>query len=233
MKNYLISWIFFIAGAILEEWSQCVKSMGVSSRESWAYRLTDGTSSYWQSCGTQGKHWIRLELHPDVLIHSLRIQVSRVPFMMKKLSHQNDTLNFYRSILPTPRICPPSSWSTAATPCPPWRRSSPWTSPPPIASSVCCPIWRYYLGVRPIFVSKDIMKLILAFTYNRATNLDKPFNIIKTSILSQPFGYLKICDITRIPFYFQGLCSIHWNCHKAMSERRHWLQNSRPSRGWT
>ena len=49
--------------------------MGVSSRESWAYRLTDGTSSYWQSCGTQGKHWIRLELHQDVLIHSLRIQV--------------------------------------------------------------------------------------------------------------------------------------------------------------
>ena len=74
--------------------------MGVSSRESWAYRLTDGTSryecffykimiflfetkinlcnffcSYWQSCGTQGKHWIRLELQQDVLIHSLRIQV--------------------------------------------------------------------------------------------------------------------------------------------------------------
>ena len=91
MKNYLISWIFFsfFAGAILEEWSQCVKSMGVSSRESWAYRLTDGTSSYWQSCGTQGKHWIRLELHPDVLIHSLRIQVSRVPFMSEKLSNQN------------------------------------------------------------------------------------------------------------------------------------------------
>ena len=62
-------------GAIIEEWSQCVKSMGVSSRESWAYRLTDGTSSYWQSCGTQGKHWIRLEMNPDVLIHSLRVQV--------------------------------------------------------------------------------------------------------------------------------------------------------------
>lgn len=62
-------------GAIIDEWSQCVKSMGVSSRESWAYRLTDGTSSYWQSCGTQGKHWIRLEMNPDVLIHFLRIQV--------------------------------------------------------------------------------------------------------------------------------------------------------------
>ena len=66
--------------------------MGVSSRESWAYRLTDGTSSYWQSCGTQGKHWIRLELHPDVLIHSLRIQVSRVPIMTEKLSNQNGIL---------------------------------------------------------------------------------------------------------------------------------------------
>ena len=39
------------------------------------FRLTDGTSSYWQSCGTQGKHWIRLEMNPDVLMHSLRIQV--------------------------------------------------------------------------------------------------------------------------------------------------------------
>ena len=40
---------------LIEDWSQCIKSMGVSSRESWAYRLTDGTGSYWQSCGTQGK----------------------------------------------------------------------------------------------------------------------------------------------------------------------------------
>ena len=63
------------SGGIIEEWSHCVKSMGVSSRESWAYRLTDGTPSYWQSCGTQGKHWIRLEIQPDVLLHSLRIQV--------------------------------------------------------------------------------------------------------------------------------------------------------------
>jgi E3 ubiquitin-protein ligase HERC2 len=71
-------------GAIIEEWSQCVKSMGVSSRESWAYRLTDGTSSYWQSCGTQGKHWIRLEMNPDVLIHSLRVQVIFVDFSIWK-----------------------------------------------------------------------------------------------------------------------------------------------------
>ena len=61
--------------SLLEEWSQCVKSMGVSSRESWAYRLTDGTPSFWQSCGTQGKHWIRIEMQPDINIHCLKIQV--------------------------------------------------------------------------------------------------------------------------------------------------------------
>ncbi len=44
---------------LIEDWSRCVRSMGVSSRENWAYKLTDGTSSYWQSCGSQGKHWIR------------------------------------------------------------------------------------------------------------------------------------------------------------------------------
>ena len=43
------------SGSLIEEWSQCVKSMGVSSRENWASRLTDGTSSYWQSCGSQVK----------------------------------------------------------------------------------------------------------------------------------------------------------------------------------
>jgi hypothetical protein len=36
--------------------------MGVSSRESWAYRLTDGTGSYWQSCGTQGKYLLLIIL---------------------------------------------------------------------------------------------------------------------------------------------------------------------------
>ena len=60
---------------LVEEWGDCVKSMGVSSRESWAYRLTDGTSSYWQSCGTQGKHWIRLEMQEGVAVHTLRVQV--------------------------------------------------------------------------------------------------------------------------------------------------------------
>jgi hypothetical protein len=41
-------------GGLVEDWAACVKSLAVSSRESWAYRLTDGSAaSYWQSCGAQ------------------------------------------------------------------------------------------------------------------------------------------------------------------------------------
>ena len=62
-------------GGLVEDWAGCVKSLAVSSRESWAYRLTDSTSSYWQSCGAQGQHWIRLEMQPEVAIHSLKMVV--------------------------------------------------------------------------------------------------------------------------------------------------------------
>ena len=62
-------------GGLVEEWSSCVKNLTVSSRESWAYRLVEASSSYWQSCGQQGQHWIRLEMQPDVAIHSLRMIV--------------------------------------------------------------------------------------------------------------------------------------------------------------
>ena len=40
-------------GGLVEDWTSCVKSLTVSSRESWAYRLTDASASYWQSCGPQ------------------------------------------------------------------------------------------------------------------------------------------------------------------------------------
>ena len=63
------------SSGVIDDWNLCVKSLGVSSRESWAYRLTDGTASFWQSCGTQGKHWIILEMQPNILIHALRLQV--------------------------------------------------------------------------------------------------------------------------------------------------------------
>ncbi|GAB6021505.1 E3 ubiquitin-protein ligase herc2 [Chamberlinius hualienensis] len=60
----------------IDDWFQCVKVLTVSSRESWAHRLIDGTGSYWQSCGSQGKHWIRLEMHEDVLVHRLKMLVN-------------------------------------------------------------------------------------------------------------------------------------------------------------
>ncbi|CAL1297267.1 unnamed protein product [Larinioides sclopetarius] len=59
----------------IEDWRRCVKNVTVSSRENWAYRLTDGSKYFWQSSGKQGKHWIRLEMHPDVLIHHLHMIV--------------------------------------------------------------------------------------------------------------------------------------------------------------
>ncbi|XP_068720941.1 E3 ubiquitin-protein ligase HERC2-like [Montipora capricornis] len=60
---------------IVKEWDRVVKSLMVSSRESQAERLIDGTESYWQSAGSQGKHWIRMELNPDLLIQRLTMTV--------------------------------------------------------------------------------------------------------------------------------------------------------------
>lgn len=44
-----------VNGGLLTDWERCVKTLWVSSRENWAHRLLDRTSSYWQSCGMQGK----------------------------------------------------------------------------------------------------------------------------------------------------------------------------------
>lgn len=41
----------------VEDWHRCVRNLSVSSRENWAHRLIDGTGSYWQSCGQEGKVW--------------------------------------------------------------------------------------------------------------------------------------------------------------------------------
>ncbi|XP_048589232.1 E3 ubiquitin-protein ligase HERC2 isoform X2 [Nematostella vectensis] len=60
---------------IMKDWGRVVKNLTVSSRESQAAKLFDGTESYWQSSGPQGKHWIRLELFPDLLIHRLCMTV--------------------------------------------------------------------------------------------------------------------------------------------------------------
>ena len=40
---------------LIDDWYKCVRSLKVSSRENWAHRLIDGTGSYWQSCGQEGK----------------------------------------------------------------------------------------------------------------------------------------------------------------------------------
>ena len=37
--------------------------------------ISDWLFSYWQSCGAQGQHWIRLEIQPDVVIQSLKMVV--------------------------------------------------------------------------------------------------------------------------------------------------------------
>uniref|UniRef100_A0A3B3QN49 E3 ubiquitin-protein ligase HERC2 n=1 Tax=Paramormyrops kingsleyae TaxID=1676925 RepID=A0A3B3QN49_9TELE len=62
-------------GMLIEDWSRAVKSLSVSSSVNQASRLIDSSEQYWQSSGSQGKHWIRLELFPDVLVHRLKMIV--------------------------------------------------------------------------------------------------------------------------------------------------------------
>ncbi|XP_015606913.1 E3 ubiquitin-protein ligase HERC2 isoform X2 [Cephus cinctus] len=62
--------------SLIEDWSRCIRTLTVSSRDNWATRLVDGSGKYWQSCGTQGKHWIRLEMLPGILIHSLKLTIN-------------------------------------------------------------------------------------------------------------------------------------------------------------
>ncbi|KAL1023407.1 hypothetical protein UPYG_G00040470 [Umbra pygmaea] len=62
-------------GMLVDEWSRAVKSLSVSSSVNQASRLIDSSELCWQSSGSQGKHWIRLELFPDVLVHRLKMIV--------------------------------------------------------------------------------------------------------------------------------------------------------------
>ncbi|XP_048453850.1 E3 ubiquitin-protein ligase HERC2 [Rhincodon typus] len=62
-------------GMLLDDWSRIVKNFGVSSSVSQISRLIDGSGQCWQSSGSQGKHWIRLEIFPDVLVHRLNMVV--------------------------------------------------------------------------------------------------------------------------------------------------------------
>ncbi|XP_065932279.1 E3 ubiquitin-protein ligase HERC2 isoform X6 [Magallana gigas] len=61
--------------SVIDDWHACVKAITVSSRENQAHRLINGNSGYWQSSGSQGKHWIRLEMLPDILLHRLYMKV--------------------------------------------------------------------------------------------------------------------------------------------------------------
>ncbi|KAK6487232.1 E3 ubiquitin-protein ligase HERC2 isoform X2 [Huso huso] len=62
-------------GMLIDEWSRAVKNLSVSSSVDQASRLIDSSEHCWQSSGSQGKHWIRLELFPDVLVHRLKMTV--------------------------------------------------------------------------------------------------------------------------------------------------------------
>ncbi|XP_041128227.1 E3 ubiquitin-protein ligase HERC2-like isoform X2 [Polyodon spathula] len=62
-------------GMLIDEWSRVVKNLSVSSSVDQASRLIDSSEQCWQSSGSQGKHWIRLELFPDVLVHRLKMAV--------------------------------------------------------------------------------------------------------------------------------------------------------------
>ncbi|RVE74076.1 hypothetical protein OJAV_G00037550 [Oryzias javanicus] len=62
-------------GMLIDDWSRAVKSLSVSSSVNQASRLIDCSDQCWQSSGSQGKHWIRLELFPDVLVHRLKMVV--------------------------------------------------------------------------------------------------------------------------------------------------------------
>ncbi|KAI8124136.1 putative E3 ubiquitin-protein ligase HERC2 [Lucilia cuprina] len=68
------------ASDLIEDWSRCIRSLSVSSwlgNEMTAKHLLDRSPNCWQSSSsTQGKHWIRLEMHENVLVHSLTITVS-------------------------------------------------------------------------------------------------------------------------------------------------------------
>jgi E3 ubiquitin-protein ligase HERC2 len=60
---------------IIEDWSRCIRSLTVSSNESCAKNLLEKTTNFWQSSSTQGRPWIRLEIHEHILIHTLSLKI--------------------------------------------------------------------------------------------------------------------------------------------------------------
>lgn len=68
-------WTYPMSGSLIEDWHLCVKNLTASSRENQVHRMINGNNGYWQSAGSQGKHWIRLEMLPDILINRLSMRV--------------------------------------------------------------------------------------------------------------------------------------------------------------
>ncbi|CAB0032033.1 unnamed protein product [Trichogramma brassicae] len=62
--------------SLIYDWSKCIRTLSVSTNERSATHLVDGMGTYWQSCGPKGSHWIRLEMHPGIHIHSLKLSVN-------------------------------------------------------------------------------------------------------------------------------------------------------------
>ncbi|EDV24531.1 uncharacterized protein TRIADDRAFT_56425 [Trichoplax adhaerens] len=61
---------------VYRAWNDCVRSVSVSSNSIQAKCLYDDKeSTFWQSSGKQGKHWILLELNANLLIHQLSIDI--------------------------------------------------------------------------------------------------------------------------------------------------------------
>ncbi|XP_053679051.1 probable E3 ubiquitin-protein ligase HERC2 [Anopheles nili] len=102
---------------IIDDWSRCIRSLTVSSNEASAKHLLDrSANNYWQSASTavQGKHWIRLEMHHQVLVQSLSIIVdpddfSHMPsLVVVRVGDESFTLNdlCWVSINPTALTVP-------------------------------------------------------------------------------------------------------------------------------
>lgn len=89
---------------LLDNWQACVKLMTVSSMNNSAHRMVDGGSGYWQSHGAQGRHWIRLEIQPFILISRLCMRVdptdaSYMPSLISVSVGQSvNQLKLFRSI---------------------------------------------------------------------------------------------------------------------------------------
>lgn len=72
---------------IIDDWSQCLKSLTVSSNESLAKNLLERNSLFWQSTHSNGRPWIRLEMRENILIHSLSLRIEP-----NDCSHQPSTI---------------------------------------------------------------------------------------------------------------------------------------------